>query len=299
MIIDTHTHIGWYPDHISKTFAEEGLASKLVKARMSGGQIHGANLDLHSYDSTPESHWKATRTADKTIVFGLQARAAGYWVPNDLVAEYVAEHPDDLVGWASVDPNDPSCVEELERCYHDLKLRGLKLGPAYQHFDPAARTHWPLFEKVKELGIPIVWHQGTTFPSAARLSWANPLQLEDVVMDFPDIKMIVAHLGHPWEEDLIALMRKAPNVYADISAVHYRPWRYWQAMATAMEYGVTHKLLLASDFPSATVDNVILGLRAVNDPVAGSSLPKIPVEIQESIIHENWKSLFPEWASLS
>ena len=54
-------------------------------------------------------------------------------------------------------------------------------------------------------------------------------------MDFPDLKMIIAHLGHPWETDLIVLIRKCPNLYADISAVHYRPWRYWQAMVTAME----------------------------------------------------------------
>ena len=114
-------------------------------------------------------------------------------------------------------------------------------------------------------------------------------------MDFPDIRMIVAHLGHPWEEDLVALIRKAPNMYADISAVHYRPWRYWQAMVTAMEYGVTHKLLLASDFPSATIDNVIAGLRAVNAPVEGTRLPTIPVEIQDRIIHENWREAFPEF----
>ena len=72
-----------------------------------------------------------------------------------------------------------------------------------------------------------MWHQGTTFPSRARLKWGLPLQLEDVAMDFPDLKMIIAHLGHPWEEDMTALVRKCPNVYTDISAVHYRPWRYW------------------------------------------------------------------------
>ena len=95
-------------------------------------------------------------------------------------------------------------------------------------------------------------------------------------MEFPDLRMIVAHLGHPWEEDLVALVRKAPNVWADVSACHYRPWRYWQAMATAFEYGVTHKLLLGSDFPSGTVDNVIDGLRRVNEPVEGTRLPHIP-----------------------
>ena len=63
-----------------------------------------------------------------------------------------------------------------------------------------------------------------------------------------------------------------------------------------MEYGITHKILLASDFPSGTITNVINGLRNVNNPVEGTGLPKIPTEIQDQIIYENWKSFFPEWA---
>jgi predicted TIM-barrel fold metal-dependent hydrolase len=297
MIVDVHSHLMWYPDHISERFAGEALASKLVKLKMSGGQIHQSALDLHSYDSRPDDHWKAAATADKVVVFGLQAKATGVWVPNELVAEYVARDPSKLIGWASVDPNEPDCVEQLDHAVRTLGLQGLKLGPAYQHFDPTDRRHWPLFDRAQELGIPIMWHQGTTFPSLARLRWASPLLLEDVAMDFPDLRMIIAHLGHPWEEDVVALIRKAPNVYADISAVHYRPWRYWQAMVTAMEYGVTHKLLLASDFPSGTIDNVIAGLRNVNAPVEGTRLPQISREIQDRIIYENWKEVFPEWAS--
>jgi predicted TIM-barrel fold metal-dependent hydrolase len=297
VIVDCHTHLMWYPDHLSERFVAEALASKLVKIRQSGGETHAASLDRHVSDSTPDDHWKAAQTADRTIVFGLQARASGIWVPNELIADYVREHPDRLEGWASVDPGEPDCVEQLEHCVTTLGLRGLKLGPVYQHFDPQDRRHWPLFSKCAELGLPIIWHQGTTFPSEARLRWGNPLQLEDVAMDFPDLRMIVAHLGHPWEEDLIALIRKCPNVYADISAVHYRPWRFWQAMISAMEYGVTHKLLLASDFPSATLGNVINGLRMVNDPVEGTRLPRFPTELQDEIINENWKSFFPRWAA--
>ena len=297
MIVDVHSHLTWYPDHTSEQFAAEALASKLVKLQQSGGEAYSARLDLHSYDARPDDHWAACANADRVVVFGIQARATGIWVPNELIAEYVAEHPEKLIGWCSVDPNEPDCVEQLEYCVNNLGLRGLKLGPTYQHFDPTDRKHWPLFEKATELGIPTIWHQGTTFPSAARLRWASPLQLEDVAMDFPDLRIIVAHLGHPWEEDLIALLRKSPNMYADISAVHYRPWRYWQAMVTAMEYGVTHKLLLASDFPSATIDNVIAGLRNVNHIVEGTSFPKIPVEIQDRIISENWKAALPEYVS--
>lgn len=295
MIVDCHTHLFWYPDHLSEEFAAEALAAKLVKLERSGGAAYAESLDLHSYDSRPEQHWAASATADLVVVFGLQARATGVWVPNDLIADYVAEHPEKLVGWASVDPNDPGCLEELDRCVHDLGLRGLKVGPAYQHFDPRDRRYFALWARCEELGIPVIWHQGTTFPSQARLDVSNPLMLEDILMAFPGLRMVVAHLGHPWEEDLVALMRKATHLYADVSAVHYRPWRYYTAMVTALEYGVTDKLLLGSDFPSAKVDDVIDGLGRIDDLTEGTRLPRIPSEVKESIISENWKRAFPEW----
>ena len=286
----------WYPDHLSEQYAGEALASKLVKLKRSGGLAHAAHLDKHCYDSKPEDHWKASEVVDKVVVFGLQAKASGICVPNELIAQYAAAHPDKVEGWTSVDPNEPDCIEQLEHSVNVLKLRGLKLGPVYQHFDPQDRKHWPFFAKVQQLGLPIMWHQGTTFPSAARLKWGLPLQLEDIAMDFPDIKMIIAHLGHPWEVDTMVLIRKCPNMYTDISAVHYRPWRYWQAMVTAMEYGVEHKILPGSDFPSGTMNNIIAGLRAVNKPVEGTNLPKIPTEVQDMILYENWKAFFPHWA---
>jgi len=286
----------WYPEHVGEQYAREALASKLIKLKYSGGEAYTGNLDLHSYDAKPEDHWAVSEPADKVVVFGLQARAVGVWVPNELIADYVRQHPEKLEGWASVDPNEPDCVEQFDYCVKELGLKGLKLGPVYQHFDPQDRKYWPLFKKCEQLGLPIMWHQGTTFPSRSRLNWGLPLQLEDIAMDFPDLKMIIAHLGHPWEEDLVALIRKCPNVYTDISAVHYRPWRYWQAMVTAMEYGVAHKILLGSDFPSATITNVIAGLRNVNKPVEGTRLPQIPEEIQNRIIHENWKEFFTHWA---
>ena len=296
MIVDCHTHLMWYPDHVGQQYAEEALASKLVKLKYSGGQAYSANLDLHVYDSKPEQHWEVSKTADKVVVFGIQAKATGLWVPNEVISDYVKQHPEKLQGWAAVDPTQPDAVEQLEYCVTDLGLKGLKLGPVYQDFDPMDRKYWPIFEVCRKHNLPIMWHQGATFPSRSRLKWGFPMQLEDVAMDFPEVKMIIAHLGHPWEEDMTVLVRKCPNVYTDISAVHYRPWRYWQAMTTAMEYGITHKILLASDFPSATIDNVITGLRNVNKPVEGTGLPQIPKEIQDQIIYENWKVFFPEWA---
>ena len=90
MIVDVHSHLWWYPDHIGEEWAREALASKLVKLERSGGEAYAGALDLHSYDSRPEQHWEASAGADKVVVFGLQARAVGVWVPNELIAEYAA-----------------------------------------------------------------------------------------------------------------------------------------------------------------------------------------------------------------
>src|SRR5678816_2577233 len=155
-IIDCHTHIMWYPDHLSEEYAGEALASKLVKLKRSGGLAYSAHLDKHCYDSKPEDSWKASEVVAKVVVFGLQAKASGLWVPNELIAEYAAAHPEKVEGWASVDPTDPACIEQLEHCVNTLKLKGLKLGPVYQHFDPTDRQYWPFFKKVQQFGLPII-----------------------------------------------------------------------------------------------------------------------------------------------
>jgi len=296
VIVDVHTHLMWYPEHVSEEYAQAALASKLVKLRTSGGLANARSLDLHSYDARPEDHWEVAQQVDRVVVFGLRAPKAGIDVPNEVIAEYAAAHPDRVVGWASVDPNAPDCVAQLEHAVRELGLRGLKLGPVYQHFDPTDRRHCPLWAKAVELGIPTIWHQGTTFPRDAPLKWASPIQLEEIALAFPELVMIVAHLGHPWETETIVTIRKQPNMYADVSAIHYRPWRMWQALVTAQEYGVEHKLLFGSDYPSGRPADVIAGLRSVNDLVEGTRLPRVRDETVEAILHRNHEALFPDWS---
>src|SRR5450432_1202934 len=137
--IDCHTHLMWYPDHLSEQYADEALASKLVKLKRSGGLAYSANLNKHCYDSKPEQHWEASASVDRVVVFGIQAKASGIWVPNEVISDYVAAHPEKIEGWASVDPTQPDCLEQLDHCVKTLKLKGLKLGPVYQHFDPRDR----------------------------------------------------------------------------------------------------------------------------------------------------------------
>jgi len=131
----------------------------------------------------------------------------------------------------------------------------------------------------------------TSFVRAGPLKYSNPMLLEDVAVACPDLRIIISHLGHPWETDCVVLIRKHPNLYANISALHYRPWRHWQAFITALEYGVENKLIFGSDFPSATPEQLIAGLYKVNDIVEGSKLPKFPKDVIDQIIYENWKQV--------
>jgi predicted TIM-barrel fold metal-dependent hydrolase len=91
-------------------------------------------------------------------------------------------------------------------------------------------------------------------------------------------------MGHPYEPECVAVIRKHPNVYADISALHYRPWALFQALLKAQEYLVWDKLLFGSDYPFTTVTGSIEGLRSLNDQVAGTPLPTLDTEQLERLI---------------
>lgn len=291
MLVDIHTNLFWYPDHLSDEFVESSWAAKKAKMRLTP-DVHyaGEGVDYrHTFDSRPEQLLEATKHCDKAIVFGIMAPHTGIVMRQELVAEFCRQHADRFQGWCSVDPNDPDCVNQLEHYVNNLGLRGLKVSPIYQNFDPQDPRHLPLFEKAEQLGIPVNWHQGTSFVRTGPLKYSNPVQLEDIAIACPELRMIISHLGHPWETECCVLIRKHPHLYADVSALHYRPWRHYGAFITALEYGVEHKLIFGSDFPSATPEQAISGLHKVNDIVEGTKLPKFPAEAIHNMIYENWK----------
>ena len=298
MLFDTHTNLMWYPDHLSDEFVEFALEAKRAKMKLSD-DVYFADSDVaeaNAFDSRPEELLKATADMDKVIVFGIRAPFTGINCDQELIAKFVSDHPDRFVGWCSVDPNDADCVDQLEHYVNNLGLRGLKCSPIYQNWDPQDPKHLPLFRKAESLAIPVNIHQGTSFVRTGPLKYANPIQLEDIAIACPDLRIVISHMGHPWEDECVVLIRKHPNLYANISALHYRPLRHYQALVTAIEYGVEHKLIFGSDFPSATPAQAISGQKKVNNVVAGTNFPKIPEEMIHNIIYENWKQFLPEHA---
>ncbi len=293
MLFDTHTNLLWYPDHLSDEFVVFALEAKRAKMRLSPDVYYAddAEDERNAFDSRPEQLLAATNDCDKVIVFGLKAPYVGIDVPQDLVANCVREHADRFIGWCSVDPTEDDCIDQLVYNVETLGLKGLKVAPIYQNWDPQDPKYLPFFKKVESLGIPVNIHQGTSFVRTGPLKYANPIQLEDIAIACPDLRMIISHMGHPWEDECVVLIRKHPNLYTNVSALHYRPRRHYQAFMSAIEYGVEHKLIFGSDFPSATPAQVIAGQWKVNEVVEGTNFPRVPDEVIHNIIYENWRQV--------
>ena len=99
--------------------------------------------------------------------------------------------------------------------------------------------------------------------------------------------MIIAHMGHPWEEETIVLIRKQPNIFADISALFYRQWQFYNTLRLAVEYGVTHKLLFGTDYPAAGFEESVRGLNDIIRMSRRARLPALPKDLPDEIIHRD------------
>jgi predicted TIM-barrel fold metal-dependent hydrolase len=241
--VDMHTHVGQHKQHVRAPLAEHEVRA--------WGKV--------SWDVTLEEHRAASRAAAATVVLAFDAEPVGVMVPDDYVAGYVAGH-DDLIGFASVNPNRSDATGRLHRAVTELGLRGLKLGPTYQHFHPHDQACLRLLEQAQQLRIPVLWHQGTTFTAAAIGEYARPLQLDLVARRFPDLRMCIAHFGHPWVDEALTVARRHEHFFVDVSALDTRPWQLARALASAAEYRVLDRLLFGSDFPFSTVEQTVAGL---------------------------------------
>ncbi|MBN1343742.1 MAG: amidohydrolase [Phycisphaerae bacterium] len=272
MIVDVHTHfyradVDW-GDHVREDLERCGFA-------------------LEQWRFEPEDHLAAVEAADAAIVFGLRAAATGWAVPNDAVAEHVRRRPDKLVFFASPDPAQDDAMAELERCHQDLGCQGVKLGPIYQGVHPLDKRNYEIYGYCQRHGLPIMIHMATTFSSGVPLDYARPAHMDQVAVDFPELKIVLPHLGHPWEGEAIAAIRKSPNLFADVSALYYRPWQFYNSMRLLVEYGAQNKVLFGSDFPACTTADSIVGLRGVNAIPKATGLPEIPEDVIEAIIHRD------------
>jgi predicted TIM-barrel fold metal-dependent hydrolase len=195
-------------------------------------------------------------------------RGAPIW-SNEQIAE-LCRMNERFIGFASVDPHQPDAPAKLKRAIEDLGLRGLKLAPGIQEFYPNDPALYPLYEKAQELGIPILFHAGMTWEPRAKAEYGRPIYFEDVAYDFPELKIVLAHLAWPWVVEAVALALKYPNVYLDTSALYFDNPKDFihfamadQVPVTVWERSLRKQLVFGSNYPRVEIKNMAAAVRSL------------------------------------
>ena len=195
----------------------------------------------------------------RIVLFAWDAETASHRPPvsNEYVAGIVDKFPDRIIGFASVDPNKKSALKDLDYAIRDLKLSGLKLHPQAQAFQPNDKAYYPIYSKCVELDIPITFHTGSTYWGAGlpgggglKLKLSDPMLVDDVAADFPELSIIMAHPGWPWQDEQLAIAMHKENAYVDLSG--WSPKYFQPLLVTYMSKLIPHKFLFGTDYPMLT-----------------------------------------------
>ncbi len=174
---------------------------------------------------------------------------------NEAIAEAAAEHPDALIAFGSIDPaRGAAGVREARRLVEEFGVRGFKFHPSLQGFAPNDHAAYPLYEQLQSLGVPALFHTGQTGIGAGlpggrgiKLRLSDPMLLDDVAADFPDLTIIMAHPSVPWQDAAISIATHKANVYIDLSG--WSPKYFPPQLVRAANGLLKHKVLFGSDYP--------------------------------------------------
>ena len=282
MIVDCHTHVWETADQLGQAdLGEPGPSDKRRRNR------NGRTIFRRIPPADPELHWQQALPVDRSIVLGFKSRLLKAEVPNGFVSDYVRRHPEKLIGFAGIDPTEPSAMEDLTAAREALGLRGLTLSPSNQAFHPSDTRAMAVFAEAQKHAMPVLVHPGGHLAEQARLEFARPVLLDEVARTFPNLKLVIGQLGQPWINETIVVLAKHANVYADVSGLLGRPWQAFNALVSAYEYGVIDKLLFGSDFPYTNAAGCIESLYSLHLLTQGTNLPTVPREALRGIVERD------------
>jgi uncharacterized protein len=142
-------------------------------------------------------------------------------VSNEEIKRLVELAPDKFIGFASVDPFLPGCLETLEKAFTDLKLKGLKLHPSKQHFYPSDDRLEPIYKICEKYNKPIIFHSGLSWEPDSLSIYGRPIEFEKLSYKHPKLRICLAHFGWPWVQEAAAIMLKYSNIYADTGLLYF------------------------------------------------------------------------------
>ncbi len=255
LAIDIHTHAEEPCQHARDDGYDEFQAGMAAYFRNPAG-MDGM---LPSVQETA-AYYRARNMA--AVIFPVDAeRETGFHrYSNDDVARIAAENADVLIPFASIDPwKGKMAVREARRLVAEYGVKGFKFHPTMQGFFPNDRMAYPLYEAIEEAGAIARFHTGQTGVGSGmkggmgmRLKFSNPMHLDDVAVDFPDMNIILAHPSFPWQEEALAVCQHKPNVYIDLSG--WSPKYFPEILVRYANSLLKKKMLFGSDWPAITPD---------------------------------------------
>jgi len=168
-------------------------------------------------------------------------------------------------------------------------VKGLKLYPGYEPFYPHDRRLEVVYELAEEFDVPVMIHCGDTFSPRGRLKYAHPLEVDEVAVDHPNVKLVICHLGNPWLVDCMEVVYKNKNVYADFSGLvlgeftdAFEDYMEQQIEEVILYAGEPDRFLYGSDWPICSMKSYVEFVRQL----------KMPEAQRQAIMHENARRLF-------
>ena len=198
---------------------------------------------------------------DKAVVLGVGYMPWNAYDPNSAayVKSMVDKYPDRLVGFYTGNPTGGyEEAKRLETAVTKFGLRGLKMLPSYNYVALNDRRIWPLYEAAQALKVPVMVHTGwSAMPKGKMLAYDHPLYLEDVMVDFPDLTLVIGHTGFMWAEEVIFFMGKFRNVWGDFAywAEGIPLWKVAQVWSFAKKMGVMNRFIWGTDYPYVPFTN--------------------------------------------
>jgi predicted TIM-barrel fold metal-dependent hydrolase len=275
-IINAHVHMIEF----------EALAERQTGQLMPGGIAVYENIEASLPLLLPRTLLAQMDEAgiDKSIIYAVEAPVL--YASNEYVKSLCDKYPDRLIGFASVDPKSPDATKILERAIKEMGLKGLKFHPPLQDFFPNDKNVFPVYEKALELDIPVVFHVGTTpFGNMCKLSQANPLLLDDVANQFPDLRIMLTHLSTLWHNEAFMVVEKHPNVFIDTAAYLYEIPQILN-LNLIKRLGAD-KVIFGTDYPNPFAGEPHR-MKDFVDCIMNLNLPR---EVSNAIFYENVKTL--------
>jgi len=189
------------------------------------------------------------------VVFTVDSPRDNRKITNEEIAELAIKNSDVAIPFASINPHrGADGVRTAKRLIAEYKVKGFKFHPTVQEFYPNDRLAYPLYEVIAEAKLPALFHTGQTGMGAGtrgggglRLKYSNPLYLDDVAADFPDMPIVLAHPSFPWQEEALSVATHKPQVFIDLSG--WSPKYFPPILVQYANTLLKDKVLFGSDYP--------------------------------------------------